>query len=258
MNTPADNILAGDSITQQSFSQERGFAFGAELSNRYVRTLDVINRGFSGYNSRQALQVLPHVLPRRSCARVRFMTIWFGANDSRLPNTPGGPQQHIPLDEYIENTKAIISHPDVRGHEGIRLVLITPPPVDERKCLASDKWNDPNYPDGVIRRKAAVTKQYAQAICALGKEVDVKVLDFWTLMIEKSGGSAVDPEPTGSINMPQNEALQSFLHDGLHLTPAGYKLLYDAFVELIGHTWPDQAADMLKFVLPRWDDASVW
>lgn len=50
-------ILFGDSITQQSFSQERGFAFGAELSNQYVRKLDVINRGFSGYNTAQALKV---------------------------------------------------------------------------------------------------------------------------------------------------------------------------------------------------------
>lgn len=53
-------ILFGDSITQQSFSQERGFAFGAELSNQYVRKLDVVNRGLSGYNTAQALKVGQH------------------------------------------------------------------------------------------------------------------------------------------------------------------------------------------------------
>jgi hypothetical protein len=35
-------VLFGDSITQHSFSQETGFAFGAELSNQYARRLDVI------------------------------------------------------------------------------------------------------------------------------------------------------------------------------------------------------------------------
>lgn len=35
-------VLFGDSITQQSFSQQKGFGFGAELSDRYARRLDVI------------------------------------------------------------------------------------------------------------------------------------------------------------------------------------------------------------------------
>jgi hypothetical protein len=35
-------VLFGDSITQHSFSQEKGFAFGAELSDQYARKLDVI------------------------------------------------------------------------------------------------------------------------------------------------------------------------------------------------------------------------
>lgn len=44
------NFGAGDSITQGSFDQSRGFAFGAELQQAYVRRLDVMNRGFSyGY-----------------------------------------------------------------------------------------------------------------------------------------------------------------------------------------------------------------
>jgi hypothetical protein len=35
-------VLFGDSVTQHSFSQEKGFAFGAELSDQYARKLDVI------------------------------------------------------------------------------------------------------------------------------------------------------------------------------------------------------------------------
>ncbi|KAF2215449.1 hypothetical protein CERZMDRAFT_35936 [Cercospora zeae-maydis SCOH1-5] len=249
-------VLFGDSITQQSFSQERGFAFGAALANEYVRRVDVVNRGFSGYNTRQALEVLPHVLPPRSCSRVRFMTIWFGANDARLPNTPGEPQQHIPLDEFVDNTRAILAHPDVRGHEGVRIILITPPPVDERKGLAADQAGNPGNGD-VIRRKAVVTRDYAAAVVRLGREMDVQVLDLWSVMIRRAGGAVEDPVPTGAMEMPRNEVLQSFLHDGLHLSPEGYRVLYDEFLALIQRVWPDQDPDALPFILPRWD-SPVW
>jgi len=50
-------ILFGDSITQGSFAQQRGFAFGAELVDKYARRLDVINRGHNGYNTAQGLKV---------------------------------------------------------------------------------------------------------------------------------------------------------------------------------------------------------
>jgi lysophospholipase L1-like esterase len=246
-------LLFGDSITQQSFSQERGFAFGAALSDAYARRLDIINRGLSGYNTRQALDVLPIVVPKRSQASVRLLTIWFGANDARLPDTPGAPQQHVPLDEFMENIRAMATHPDVRGHEGVRMVLITPPPVDERKCIL-------NEPDGVqsSNRRAAVTKEYAQGVVSVGKELHVPVLDIWSIMIQRAGGSPTDPEPTGSIDMPANETLQEFLHDGLHLSPSGYRIVYDELMALIARTWPDQIPDALPFVLPRWDDMGVW
>lgn len=249
-------VLFGDSITQRCFNQDYGFAFGAALSDNYVRRMDVVNRGFSGYNTRQALEVLPHIVPPRSQTRVRFMTFWYGANDARLPNTPGEPQQHIPLDEYIENTKTMITHPDVRGHEGIRLILITPPAVDERQCLAADKANNPNNGD-IIRRKANVTRDYAAAIVKLGQETNVQVLDLWSIMVRRAGGAVEDPVPTGAMEMPQNEVLQSYLLDGLHLSPEGYKVLYDEFMGLIRRVWPDQNPDGLPFILPRWD-ASVW
>lgn len=250
-------LLFGDSLTQQSFSQERGFAFGAELSNDYVRRLDVVNRGLSGYNTEQALRVLSHIIPPPQQTKIRFMTIFFGANDARLPDTPGGPQQHIPLDEYRANTKAILIHPNVLAHQGIRLILITPPPVDERKTLESDKEKDPNFPE-VIRRKASVTAQYAQAIRDLGRELDVHVLDLWSVMIVRAGGTPSDPEPVGSIKMPLNEVLQSFLRDGLHLTPAGYKVLHEEMTILISNAWPDQTPEQLPFVLPAWDNDKAW
>jgi hypothetical protein len=58
-------VLFGDSITQ------RGFAPGgwaAALADRYGRRVDVVNRGYSGYNTALATHLLPHVFPQ---ARLR-------------------------------------------------------------------------------------------------------------------------------------------------------------------------------------------
>lgn len=49
-------VLFGDSITQGSF--EPGYnGIGQRLSHVYARKLDVLNRGFAGYNSEWCLPV---------------------------------------------------------------------------------------------------------------------------------------------------------------------------------------------------------
>ena len=82
-------ITFGDSITQ------RGFAPGwsSLLADAYVRRVDVINRGYSGYNSRWALQLLDRVFPSppagasaTAAPPARLATVWFGANDAALPD----------------------------------------------------------------------------------------------------------------------------------------------------------------------------
>ncbi|KAK4502373.1 hypothetical protein PRZ48_005798 [Zasmidium cellare] len=246
-------LLLGDSITQQSFCQDRGFGFGAALSDAYVRRLDVVNRGLSGYNTKMALQVLPQVIPSAEQAKLRFITILFGSNDARLPNTPPDvPQQHVPLAQYKQNLRALVTHANVLAHEGVRRILITPPPIDERRCRENDFVHD------IPVRKAKDTAKYAQAVRELGEELGLQVLDLWTVMIHKAGGRESDAEPVGSIDVPLNEVLRSFVRDGLHLSPEGYKVLFDEMVALIARVWPDQTPERLPFVLPPWHDQKAW
>lgn len=77
-------VTFGDSITQ------RGFAPGwtGLLADAYQRRADVINRGYSGYNSRWALQLLDRVFPEPTAAAPppRLATVFFGANDAALPD----------------------------------------------------------------------------------------------------------------------------------------------------------------------------
>ena len=78
------------------------------------------------------------------------------------------------------------------------------------------------------------------------------------MLFRSAGGNATDEEPTGSIEVPRNEVLQSFVHDGLHLSPTGYKILYDEMMALISRQWPDQMPANLPFVLPAWDNPTAW
>jgi isoamyl acetate esterase len=263
-------ILFGDSITQQCFTQEdkRGF-FGPALTDYYVRRLDVTNRGLSGYNTTQALKVLPQIIPSPQKARVRFMTIFFGANDARLPDTPGGPQQHVSINQYKNNLRKIATHSCVEAHHSIRVVLITPPPVDERKLLEADRAK---YPDvvsesgrTVMRRTAHTTAMYAQAVRDVGADLQLPVLDIWSAMAREAGHAwkaddlnDFDKPSFGSYNASVNTTLQSFLHDGLHFSKSAYRLLFDELIALIEKTWPDDTPDKIPFALPVWDDEEGW
>lgn len=269
-------LLFGDSITQYAFTRNKGDAFGAELADAYIRRLDIVNRGLSGYNTRQALQVLPKIIPSPACARLRFMTVFFGANDARLPQdavaaAQGVPQlQHVPLSEYVANLRAILTHPAVRAHENVRLLLITPPPVDERQLhvdAARAGYVDIAAPPAPTRN-AATTASYAQAVRDVGRELSIEVVDLWTAMIRLAGGDALitahgsldksQPALIGAASCPVNDVLQSFLADGLHLTKVGYQVLYSEVMRTIERRWPDQMPDRLKFTLPTWQDETAW
>lgn len=52
-------VLFGDSITQYSFATK---GWGAQLANHYQRKVDVVNRGYSGYNTAWAKAAMPKVL----------------------------------------------------------------------------------------------------------------------------------------------------------------------------------------------------
>ncbi|WPH04562.1 isoamyl acetate-hydrolyzing esterase 1 like protein [Acrodontium crateriforme] len=261
-------ILFGDSITQQIYDPNLSFSLGAALSNDYIRRLEIINRGLSGYNTEQALQVLEESIPRPETANVRFLTIFFGANDARLPNMPGGPDQHVPVDKYKANLRAIITHPRVQEHVNARIILIAPPPLDEATLLQTDQVKYPGLIGDVLRRTNATTRQYATAVRELGCEMELPVIDLGFIIYARLGRPLAVHGPLSEYEdavlrhyarQPGvDESMQTFLHDGLHLSGEGYKLLYLALTETILLTWPDQTPGQLPLLLPAWDDIAGW
>ena len=199
-------------------------------------------------------------MPTPQQSSVRFLMVFLGANDARLPNTPGGPQQHVPLDEYKSNLRKIATHQCITAHKDVRIILVTPPPVDESMLREADKVRFPDIGD-IKLRVASTTATYAQAVRDLGTELDLPVLDFWAAMLSPAGYSIPfdgRKDIPGSRDAPQNPTLQAFLHDGLHLSRSGFELLFNELIALIARKWPDQVPERLPFVLPAWDDEEAW
>jgi lysophospholipase L1-like esterase len=93
-------VFFGDSITQHGFNVDiKGWV--AQLAHWWTRRIDVVNRGFSGYNSRWGKLIVEDVVNREN---PDFVFIFFGANDAVDESV----LQHVPLQEYEENMREII------------------------------------------------------------------------------------------------------------------------------------------------------
>ncbi|KAG6332071.1 hypothetical protein ID866_7017 [Astraeus odoratus] len=221
-NTQDVILLFGDSITQQSWVAG---GIAQRLALNYVRKLDILNRGYGGYNTRWAIPVLEQILAvqheQHHVPKVQLLTIWFGANDA----APHPSDQHVPLDEYKANLKRIVnmirSPTSAYYSPNTRIILITPPPV-----------NSHQRPDRVFE----ITKTYAEAAKEIGANLCLPVADVWTAMWEGSGRN--------------EKSLSKYLYDGLHLSETGYDVVYNLIMEIIEKTYPEIHYDRLQMVFP--------
>jgi isoamyl acetate esterase len=227
-------VLFGDSITQGCNS-----TLLAALSDHYSRRLDVLNRGFSGYNTALAMPVLQQFFPpSTSTSHVRLMTVFFGANDATVPGDP----QHVPLDDYREYLRQMAYHEGVRVH-GTKVIFITPPPVDEWQL---DTQN----------RNAEHTAMYAGACREVAYDLGLPCLDLWSIFMRKAGWKSGEGEShlIGSRKAPKSQVLAELLSDGLHLTNEGYNVWFEELVKLIKRNLPDDVPEKIPWVFPSWNE----
>ncbi|KAF7863038.1 hypothetical protein EAF04_007121 [Stromatinia cepivora] len=240
-------MLFGDSIIQGS-NIPNGFSFASALQNAYVRKLDVINRGFSAYNTNHALEVLPQFLPTPSQAKIRFLLIFFGANDlNRGPST----NQYVPLPQFILNMKTIISHPLIQAHAP-RIILVTPAPVDEATCrVTNGEWGNSDEP-----RRVKDTREYRDAVRRIGEEEGLGVVDLWSAFMGACGWKEGD-DPAIMPGLEENgrdSNLTKLLYDGLHFSGEGYEILFEEVTRCISEKFPDQTPDkMANVVKTQWE-----
>ncbi|EAT79649.2 hypothetical protein SNOG_12849 [Parastagonospora nodorum SN15] len=174
--------------------------------------------------------------------------VFFGANDASLPHAPN--KQHIPLDEYKSNIEKIITHTQVAAHDP-RIILVSPPPINEHLTWARDQFV--GYPSPA--RVASTTKEYADGVCEVGARLGVPVVNLWEKFMEKAdfqldAWKLGDPL-AGSLGVPPNDALVELMYDG-------YEILFQELMKVVGERWPDQSPDKLPMVLPPWNDAEAW
>uniref|UniRef100_A0A7S3GFC1 SGNH hydrolase-type esterase domain-containing protein n=1 Tax=Palpitomonas bilix TaxID=652834 RepID=A0A7S3GFC1_9EUKA len=242
LERPLFFLLLGDSITQQSFSPEGGW--GATLADTYIRKADVVNKGFSGYTTRSMRFALKRVLESAgvpTAFKPDFATIFLGANDAALPNSISG--QHIPVQDYKENLRFIAN--EIRDiNPDVKLIFITPPPLDDVAFLetAKTKWGDEI--DGP-NRTHTVTGRYASACELVANAVSIPCFNLYRDM--------QDPAKSPLLRYVENDLepkWQSYLKDGLHLSPSGNKFVANGLLGLMKESYPELDPDELPLFLP--------
>ena len=228
-------LLFGDSITQACNN-----TILARLSDQYSRRLDIINRGFSGYNAPSALsplsQFFPSAPPSQHVPHIRLMTVFFGANDATVPGDP----QHVPVEKYCHCLRQIALYEGVRMHK-TKLIFVVPAPVDEWQL-------------DTPTRTAANAALYARACRETAASLSIPVVDLWTIFMHKAGWDPKDEDAplVGSKGAPRSEVLGELLFDGLHFTDDGYALMFDELVKVIEESYPEETPERLPMVFPDW------
>ncbi|XP_060170485.1 GDSL esterase/lipase At5g62930 isoform X2 [Lycium barbarum] len=206
-------VLFGDSITEQSF---RLGGWGASLADTYSRKVDILNRGYGGYNTRWALFLLHHLFPLDAPMPPVAATIFFGANDAALLGRTSE-RQHVPLEEYKENLRRIIQH-FKKCSPSMLLLLITPPPVDEAGRFGHARSMYGDKAMQLPERTNEVAGEYAKQCVELARELGLPSINLWSKMQETEGWQI------------------KFLSDGLHLTPEGNAIVYQEVVKVLNET----------------------
>lgn len=263
-------LLFGDSLTQRGFEWETG-GWAGLLANDYVRRADIINRGFGGYNTEWCRLVLPQLLPTLSVKSLALTIIFLGANDAVLPTNT---HQHVPLGRYRENLSAIVSMMRVWKAD-LPLLVITPPavypPSWEAHCTQRGRPVD---------RSIEHTRSYAQVCREVCVEHKVPLVDLYAAMEDYAVGKqrqllnsnfAKCPEvAAAAVEVNKNDKERSeftpnydpklfndLLCDGLHLSKAGNRLLYEIVKQAIADNYPLLISDGIPLQFPYHGDVNT-
>ncbi|KAH6769256.1 SGNH hydrolase-type esterase superfamily protein [Perilla frutescens var. frutescens] len=198
-------VLFGSSIVQISF---RVGGWGSILADLYDRKADIILRGYGGWNSRNALEVLNQIFPQDAAVHPSLVIVYFGGNDAMQPH-PSGLGSHVPLSEYVENMKKIALHLKSLD-EKLRIIFMTSPPVHEATVLQYYG----NQFDKQERTNEAC-RVYAEALVELGRQMDVKVIQLWRAFQHRDDWGA------------------AYLSDGIHPSVEGNKFIAEEILKVL-------------------------
>jgi len=203
-------LLFGDSLTAHGFEVDSE-GWVASLCSKWQRKADVLNRGFSGYNTAWALSLLDTVVLNEPA--LSLIAIFFGANDAIDELV----LQHVPLDKYEANLREMVRRLQI-ARPKTRLLLISPPPVFEPVLIERNKAKNKAV---TADRENERTQQYAQRVVQIGKDLKVPVVDAFTHL--------------GGLTLKR----QDYLSDGLHLSSLGNTRVFELVYGKLKEAYPD-------------------
>ncbi|QLQ78408.1 hypothetical protein HG537_0A06550 [Torulaspora globosa] len=220
-------MLFGDSLTEFAFNSKMEedksdqFVLGAALCNTYTRRMDILQRGFSGFNSRWGLKVLPSIL--ESERGIVVSTIAFGSNDLCL-----GGHQKVPEEEFLSNIKQMVA---LLRAKGIKPILVGPALIDQERFEAS---RQEEVQKGYIRTQERF-KLYSELMHKVADQENVPMVDL-NVAFQRKG----------------QDNWRELLSDGLHYSGNGYKIFYDELMAIIRKFYPEYAPENIQRKLPEW------
>lgn len=234
-------ILFGDSITQFSNSSSNEFSLQAALQEWYIRKLDIINRGFSGYNSDHATIILPKILEAEKAAssdNIKIITIFFGTNDAVSGI------QHVPLERYHLNICELIN---VSISYGVKPIVIGPALHDTKLTKITRKSQGKDFSADITNN--AQNKKYSDSARQAAEKYHVPFIDLWELFRQAGGWKEDELMSASSISIGKE-----FLVDGVHFSSKSYKILYNNIVDTVSKTYPELSPQNMPMNLAYWMD----
>lgn len=199
----------------------------------YSRRLDIVNRGYGGYNTPMARDIFDDIFAKRDtpATPVRLLTLWFGTNDSTLPpNT-----RYVTVEKFVEHMDFFLesftspNSPYAIAHgPPLSIILITPP----------HPYRTPEGMEPMEQERFDRLKQFRDAVLDIGKRWKAKedgarwkiaTIDFWSVLLKAADGD--------------EDKLKPFFLDYVHFTAEGYVVLWDAVREVIGTEFQGRGID---------------
>ncbi|KAF9665199.1 hypothetical protein SADUNF_Sadunf16G0097500 [Salix dunnii] len=190
-------VLFGSSIVQQSFGNG---GWGAILADKYARKADIMLRGYGGWNSRNALQVIDQVFPKDAAVQPSLVITYFGGNDS-MKLIPAKFSPHVPLPEFTENMKKIATHLKSLS-EKTRVIFLSVPPANDEMIIQHYGFSHQHLDFLLFSFFFLPCKT-----SILTLELEVKAIDLWTIMQQK------------------DDWLTTCFTDGIHLASEGSNIV---------------------------------
>ncbi|RCK60919.1 Isoamyl acetate-hydrolyzing esterase [Candida viswanathii] len=240
-------LLFGDSITQFSNDQGVGFVLQPALQNLYATKLDVVNRGYSGYNSEHARLIFPEILKAEMNAagdNIPLMTVFFGTNDA-FDNT--NDIQPVGLERYAENIEFVVL---LAKKNKISVVVIGPSLHDPKLAKAMFASNGRTVDGNPTTNKRMLL--YSEAAKKVAERNGVPFVDLWNAFRKDHGWTE---QQLFDVSYDREYvSLEGLLHDGIHFTGRAYKILYELVERAIAESYPELAPDKLPMKLRDWKD----